>query len=397
MSVPMAATIPAPTRTGKRKGLLALLGAGFVLLGIPTVIVGPILPVFISRWSLSDTQAGLFFSVQFTAALCGVWITTALTSWRGYRPSLVIGYLLTGAGLAALNAPTHLLALIATAAFGVGYGMVVPPTNLSAAEAGGASVVSLLNFAWCIGAVACSPLILVALRHHFLTGFLWIVAFFALVLAVCFFLAGFPAEQGAPATESPSAPATTPAVGITVAVSALFFLYVGTETSMGGWAAEHTKRLAGHATSLTTMAPLFFYAGLMTGRAAAPLILKRLGELRVVRTALALVVVGIVVGICANSPRVAIVGLAIAGFGCSCIYPIYISWFSRWYGAGARRLGGVVFSLASLGASALPWLVGFISTRTGSLQVGLLVPLAGCFVMLVLLAMLQRRGLQFGD
>jgi fucose permease len=397
MSVPMAATIPAPIRTGKRAGLLALLGAGFVLLGIPTVIVGPILPVFISRWSLSDTQAGLFFSVQFTAALCGVWITTALTSWRGYGPSLVIGYMLTGVGLAALNAPTHMLALIATAAFGVGYGMVVPPTNLSAAEAGGASVVSLLNFAWCIGAVACSPLILVALRHHFLTGFLWMVAFFALVLAVCFFFAVFPAEHGAPSTESPGAPSTKPAVGITVAVSALFFLYVGTETSMGGWAAEDTKRLAGHATSLTTMAPLFFYAGLMTGRAVAPLILKWLGEFRVVLTALTLVVVGIVVVIGANSPRKAIVGLAIAGLGCACIYPIYISWFSKWYGVEARRLGGVVFSMASLGASALPWLVGFISTRTGSLRMGLLAPLVGCFVMLGLLALLQRRGLQFRD
>jgi fucose permease len=117
----------------------------------------------------------------------------------------------------------------------------------------------------------------------------------------------------------------------------------------------------------------------------------------VVLTALALVVAGIVVVIAANSPRVAIVGLAIAGLGCACIYPIYISWFSRWYGAGARRLGGVVFSLASLGASALPWLVGFISTRIGSLRIGLLVPLAGCFVMLGLLAQLQRRGLEFRD
>src|ERR1700683_5007894 len=216
MSVPMAATIPAPIRTGKRAGLLALLGAGFVLLGIPTVIVGPILPVFISRWSLSDTQAGLFFSVQFTAALCGVWITTALTSWRGYGPSLVVGYTLTGVGLAALNAPTHALALIATAAFGVGYGMVVPPTNLSAAEAGGASMVSLLNFAWGIGAVACSPLILVALRHHFLTGFRWTVAAGALGLAACFIFVAFPAEANASSNQSGGLPAASPALAITI-------------------------------------------------------------------------------------------------------------------------------------------------------------------------------------
>jgi fucose permease len=106
-------------------------------------------------------------------------------------------------------------------------------------------------------------------------------------------------------------------------------------------------------------------------------------------------VLGVLLIIGANSPRVAIAGLAIAGLGCASIYPIYISWFSQWYGAAARRLGGVVFSTASLGASALPWLVGFISTHTESLRVGLLVPLAGCFVMLGLLAFLRRRGLEF--
>lgn len=393
----MAIKIPTTSRDRHRKNLLALLAAGFILTGIPTVIIGPILPVFISRWSLTDTQAGLFFSVQFTAALCGVWITTALTSRYGYRPGLVIGYLLTGVGLAALNAPTHVLALVATAALGVGYGMVVPPTNLSAAEAGGASMVSLLNFAWGIGAVACSPLILVALRHHFLTSFLWIVGFGALLLAAFFLFVAFPVEAHESSTESAGARGAAPVLAITVVVSALFFTYVGTETSIGGWAAEDTKRLAGHATSLTTMAPLFFYAGLMLGRGAAPLILKWLGEFRVVLTALALDVVGIVLIIGAHSPRMAILGLAIAGLGCSSIYPIYISWFSKWYGAAARRLGGVVFSTASLGASALPWLVGLISTRIGSLRIGLLVPLAGCFVMLGLLTVLRRRGLRFSD
>jgi MFS transporter, FHS family, glucose/mannose:H+ symporter len=395
MTAPMAATTSVVSRVSKRTSLLALLGAGFVLTGIPTVILGPILPLFISRWSLTDAQAGLFFTVQFTAALCGVWITTALTSWRGYRPGLVIGYILTGVGLAALNAPTHLLAVMATAAFGVGYGMVVPPTNLSAAEAGGAGTVSLLNFAWCIGAVACSPLVLVALRNHFLSAFLWIVAFGAFVLAVCFLFVSFPEAHARPADASRSMSARAPVLGTTIAVSVLFFIYVGTETSIGGWAAEDAKRLAGHATSLTTMAPLFFYAGLMLGRGVTYLVLRRIGEIRVVLAALCLVTLGVGVILAAHSPGTAIPGLAIAGLGCSSIYPIYIAWFSKWYGAAARRLGGVVFSMASLGASAMPWLVGFVSTRTGSLPAGLLVPLIGCISMFGLLAILRRRELAF--
>jgi FHS family glucose/mannose:H+ symporter-like MFS transporter len=387
------ATLPAAAQSTKRMGLLALLAAGFVLTGFPTVIIGPILPIFISRWSLNDAQAGLFFTVQFAASLCGVWITTGLTSWRGYRPGLIVGYILTGVGLASLNAPTHGLALAATAAFGLGYGIVTPPTNLSAAETGGAGMVSLLNFAWGVGAVACSPLIMLALRHRFLSTFLYALAFCAFALAGCFVFAAFPHEHHAGTTESTASRAATPALAITIAVSALFFVYVGTETSIGGWAAEDLKRLARHATSLTTVAPMFFYAGLMTGRGIAPLALLRMSELRVVLTGLCLAMLGVVLVITASSQRAAIAGFAIAGLGCATVYPIYISWFSKWYGAAARRLGGVVFSMASLGGSALPWVVGLLSTRAGSLRVGLLVPLAGCLLMLGLLAALHRQRL----
>ncbi len=394
----MAATLASPARTGSSTRLLALLFAGFVLIGIPTVIIGPILPVFISRWSLNDSQAGFFFSVQFASSLCGVWIATALTHWRGYRRPLVLGYVLTGAGLALLNAPTHAQALIATALFGVGYGMVTPPTNLSAAEAGGersAGLVSLLNFAWGIGAVACSPLILLALRHRLLSPLLLTVAVGAVLLAGSFLAVTFPVDPHRSASEASTSPVVpAPALAITIAVSALFFIYVGTETSVGGWAAEHTKRLAGHASSLATIAPMFFYGGLTAGRGLAPLALMRVRENRVAIAALITAALGIAIVIAATSPHLAIVGLTIAGIGCASIYPIYISWFSKWYGAAARRLGGIVFSLASLGGSALPWLVGFVSKQSGSLRIGLLIPFVCPLLMIGILLLLRRRTAQ---
>jgi MFS transporter, FHS family, glucose/mannose:H+ symporter len=390
----MATTLAPSTRAASSTGLLAVLSAGFVLIGIPTVIIGPILPVFISRWSLDDSQAGFFFTVQFASALCGVWLATALTAWRGYRPPLVIGYVLTGIGLALLNAHTHAVALVATATFGVGYGMVTPPTNLSAAEAGGersAGLVSLLNFAWGIGAVSCSPLILLALRRQFLSALLLNLAVCAFLVAGALLFSRFPADHHSSSAVSSSFQLSPSAILLLTAVAALFFIYVGTETSIGGWAAEHAKRLAGHATNLSTVAPMFFYAGLMSGRALAPVILKRVRENRLALTWLGLAALGVAVIIVASSQSVAIGGLAIAGFGCSCIYPIYISWFSKWYGAAARPLGGIVFSMAALGGSALPWLVGFVSKHTGSLRTGLLIPLLSAFAMIAILLVLRRR------
>jgi FHS family glucose/mannose:H+ symporter-like MFS transporter len=393
----MATSATTSVTETKRKhvGLIALLSVGFILTGFPTIIAGPILPTFISRWNLTDSQAGLFFTVQFAASLAAVWITTGLTAWRGYRPGLVIGYVLTGVGLALLNAQTHSVALIAVALYGMGYGLVVPPTNLAGAEAGGAGTVSLLNFAWGIGAVACAPLLSVSLRHHSLTTFLWILAAVAIALAVAFAFASLPERHhdSSSAANSPSS-SSIPSVRITVIVATIFFLYVGSEAGIGGWAAEHAKRLAGHATELTTMSPLFFYAGLMVGRGLASLLLPRIGSFRFIVAAFTLSILGIVTIIAARSTSVAIAGFAIAGLGCATIYPIYISWFSHWYGSAARRLGGVVFSMASLGGSAMPWLVGFVSTKANSLPIGFLVPLAGILTMAVFVAILRKRRLQ---
>ena len=174
MSVTSTVAMPERT-TGSKTGLLAILFVGFILSGIATTIVGPMLPVFIRKWSLDDGQAGLFSSVQFLSALVGTLVSGAWMAWRGYRPSLVAGYALIGYGLATLNASTHVNALAATAAFGLGYGLITPGTNLYVAEAGGArsaSLLNLLNFTWGVGAMACSPLFAMALRINRLAGLL---------------------------------------------------------------------------------------------------------------------------------------------------------------------------------------------------------------------------------
>src|SRR5207237_10764064 len=61
--------------------------------------------------SLDDGQAGLFSTIQFLAALAGTLASSAIASWWGYRPALVLGYALLGGGLAGLTVDPHLLLL----------------------------------------------------------------------------------------------------------------------------------------------------------------------------------------------------------------------------------------------------------------------------------------------
>jgi fucose permease len=233
---------------------------------------------------------------------------------------------------------------------------------------------------------------MLAVRHRHLSTLLVMLAACAWTLAAAFLFVKFPAEIHAEKSETPAnMPAGVSGVAFTSGVASLFFIYVGTEASIGGWAAEHAKRLTREVTSLAMIAPTFFYGGLMSGRAAATLVLARVRGTYVITCALSLAVIGVAIVIAAPSQRIAVVGLAIAGAGCASIYPLYIAWFSRWYGTAARKFGGLVFSMASFGGSALPWLVGVTSTRFGSLRIGLLVPLAGCLVMAMVIAVLHRQ------
>ena len=382
------------TETQGHRNLLVLLFVGFVLSGIATTIVGPMLPIFIKRWSLDDGQAGFFSTIQFLAALGGTLASSAIAGWRGYRPALVLGYALMGGGLAALNANAHTIALTATAAFGLGYGLITPGTNLFVAELGGANSASLLNqlnFAWGAGAMICSPLIAVALKRNGLGVLLAGTAIFGGILVLGLLFVSFggqkhekdasPAEAGFPAI----------GLGVTIAMAAMFFIYVAMENGIGIWSAEYAKRLANGISGMTTRAPMFFYAGLTSGRAYAPLVLRRLSERKIVLGALGLAAAATALQIASRSLPSATVAVFLAGLGCASIYPIYIAWLSKWYGASAKHIGGILFAFASLGGAVGPWLVGFVSKNSGSLRVGLLVPLVSGLLMIVLVLLLRRR------
>jgi len=396
MSTTTSVAIPERTSSNST-GLLAVLFIGFILSGIATTIVGPMLPVFIRRWGLDDGQAGLFSTIQFLAALVGTGVSGAWMAWRGYRPSLVAGYALIGYGLATLNASTHVNALAATAAFGLGYGLITPGTNLYVAEAGGArsaSLLNLLNFTWGAGAMACSPLIAMALRRNRLPGLLIGYAVFGAILVFALLFARFGGAKHEKAVVNPEATPLRVGRGVTIALAVLFFTYVGMETSIGVWCAEYSRRIANGITNITTLAPMFFYAGLTAGRGLAPLVLLSLSERSLVLAALSLTVFGTTVVIFSGALKVAIVGIFLAGLGCASIYPVYIAWLSKWYGNRARRIGGYLFALASLGGSAGPGLVGIFSKYSGSLRVGFVVPLFSALLMIAIVASLRRQTSQ---
>jgi len=380
----------------RQRYLLMLLFAGFVLTGVEITLTGPMMPLFISRWSLNDSRAGLLLAIEFSGSLVGVWLSSLVTHHLGTRTSLVLGYLIIGIGLATLNTSSIAVVVFALGALGIGYGLVVPPTNLAVAEIGGAksaSLVSLVNFAWGAGAVSCSPLVLLALKNGLLPAFLFVAAGCGALLAFSFLFATFPVGKHHAADNSASPkPAIDLSLVTTFTLAALFFLYVSVEVSLGSWSAAYAKRLPGGGNSLSTIAPMFFYGGLLAGRASAPLVLAHVREFRLVVTALLVVIAGTTVFVLAPTQEIAFTSAVVAGLGCAAVFPIFVAWLSRWYGARAAKLGSVMFSMSSIGSAAGPWLVGFVSEHAGGLRAGLLVPLAAAISMLLLLLLVRRQA-----
>jgi fucose permease len=342
---------------------------------------------------LDDSQAGLFSTVQFLVALCGTLASSAITTRWGYRFPLLAGYALMAAGVFSLNAHSHAAALGATGAYGFGYGLITPVTNLFVAELGGAKsapLLSLLNFSWGVGAMTCSPLIAWALKNNSLPFVLigFAICGAALVLSLSFTSFGLERhERNANAAEAKEASGAT---GALILLAALFFIYVAMENGVGIWSAEYSRRIAGAITGLTTLTPMFFYAGLTAGRAGASLFLRRLSENKVVFGSLVLAAGGILLLIFSPSVRIVLAAVFLTGVGCASVYPIYIAWLSRWYGARARKIGGVLFAIASLGGSCGAWAIGMVSQLSESLRAGYVVPLVGTLAMIGLVFMLRR-------
>ena len=368
-----------------------LLCAGFVINGIVISLIGPILPLFMAKWGLNDSRAGLFSLVQFSGSFMGVLASSALISAKGFKPAITLGMALLGLGFALLNAPIFVLALLASGLYGLGYGLATPGTNLWVGESYGtrrASALSVMNLAWGAGAISSSPLAMLAMRTSHVSLLLNVVGVLGVVLALG--LLRMPFGKPAQKENASSGEAQgTAGTGVAILLATLFFVYVGTEVGTSYWASTHAARATAWAGNTWALAPMFFFAGLLGGRGAAAAILLHRKEVTVAVGGLLLAAAGETIFVAGRSPATLFGGAFLAGLGLASIFPILIAWLSKWYGTRARKVGGVMFALAALGSALMPPLVGVVSRYSGSLRIGLLVPLAGCAVMLTVIGLLR--------
>ena len=135
-------------------GLLFAGIATFVMMGAGQALFGPVLPVYVRDFSLTEGEAGLFVALLWVGCFLGV----ALMYFKGAQigPRHTLATMAVGTGVMA-SSPGWWLTLAGGMLFGMGYGMataVFNPRMMRAFGPKGPSMLSLLNATFGVGAIA---------------------------------------------------------------------------------------------------------------------------------------------------------------------------------------------------------------------------------------------------
>ncbi|HUZ96228.1 MAG TPA: MFS transporter [Edaphobacter sp.] len=357
-----------------------LMHFGFVLTGLGTALLGPILPLLTRQWHLLDAQSGLLLLAQFCGSFAG-----GVSVSRYLRRSLLTGLFAAAAGFGLFSVASG-LAAACTGLFlgGFGLGQIIASTNIIAGrrytEHRG-SALALLNFSWSFGAML-SPLLAAWLLPRFaLRGMLECFAALFLVagLAMTVEIGGMPEE-----IESAEAPAESKQLrwGVFLYFAALLVLYGGLETCLSGWLTTYALRYGDKTLAISEYTTLLLWMALTAGRAGSSVVMLRIGEKTVQRWGMALAVIFTAGLATAHSAMGIAVFAVLLGFSLAPFFPSTFALLMT--EKPAARQAGIVLAVSGLGAAALPWLMGVVSTRTGSLQVALALPLAAAILLLVM-------------
>jgi MFS transporter, FHS family, glucose/mannose:H+ symporter len=363
-----------------------LLHLGFALTGVGTVLLGAILPRLSVQWHLRDKDAGLLLLVQFATSASG-----ALLVRRNLWKTLALGYALFGAGAIGIFLLQQ-KSLAAFGAYGLGLGLAMTSTNMLTSrrypKRMGAAL-ALLNFSWSAGSVACPLLAAQFLRHAGGGAAFGTVGVVALPFALLPLLAE--REELNSSTNLQTGPTGIREVTTIVYFALLAFLYVGIEASVGNWMSTYATRVTAWSFAGSTTAVAAFWAALLLGRAITPAVLIRVTERRLYRLSVAVTLGSIVLLLAAHSQYTILAGSALTGLALGPVFPLILALFLA--EIGGSRNAGWVFAVAGLGGAVLSWLTGTISSGTGSLRVGLLVPAAAAVLMLLTISRSIRKPL----
>ena len=372
--------------------------------GIATNFLGPILPLLVRAWSISDAQAGSLFAAQFAGSALGSLVSTRRPSW-----SYAIGCACCAFAVPFMGWASWPLARSVILLNGIGVGLIINSGNIQVAgqtqTAGGSGSASLakVHFAWGLGALGCPWIIRAVFQWVPSQAFFLLLggSFATLTVGLLHKRTGAPAA--APQCAMLSKTTLPPRVQFFFAIALL--LYTGTENAISGWLPSfamriYTERGRGgldgsmQFSFLGMLCFTLLWAMELIGRGCVPAVLRYVSEPKLFNGTIASLFVSVtalatIPGRFQDHGAVLCAASAACGMSLAAIYPLLMGNLLK--RAGSPQGIGWVFTCAPAGAAILPWISGGAATVSGSVRASLLVPCAAALLLLVLAPHLYSR------
>jgi fucose permease len=341
-------------------------------------MLGPILPRLAHDWHIDDAHSGLLLAAKFAGSFLG-----GVSAPRRLRFGIAGGMVCSCAGFAGFAlSPGLLTGCLALFIGGFGLGQIIASTNILAGRryrSHTGSALASLNFFWSLGAVACGLIAAAVLPR-------WGLRVPLLSFAGMFLAAGLGGLLGtahlAPHAGE-SAPETVALPRITLARFALLlFLYGGLETCMTGWLTTYTLRFSDLRLFGGQSALVLLWSSLTVGRGVSAAAMRRVSESAVQRLGLALAAVFIAALTTTRSGALLSLDCLLLGLA---LAPFFPSTFAILMARRpTSREAGFILAVSGLGAALFPWMMGVVSTHSGSLRIAMAVPFALAMALLLL-------------
>ena len=255
---------------------------------------------------------------------------------------------------------------------GIGLGQIIASTNILAGRryrAHTGSALASLNFFWSLGAVITGVLVAAFIPRYGLRNPLLYFAGLYLLSG----MGGLIRHTNSASGVVSKSESTLPLAASSIAFFALLlFLYGGLETCLTAWITTFTVRFSDLHLLGGQSGVVLLWASLTGGRALASLAMRRASELTVQRAGLVLAGAAIAILSWAHSGWILSSCCILLGLGLAPFFPATFAVLMRQQ--PPAKTAGFILAVSGLGAALFPWMMGVLSTQTGSLRIAMVVP-----------------------
>lgn len=353
--------------------LLIIIYVVGVSLGLPDSLIGAGWPEMHLDLHVDSSFAGAITMIIAGGTVISSLISDRLTHWLGVGYVVFLSVAISSAALFGFSTAQNFTQLCLWAIpYGLGAGAVDAALNNYVAIRFSSRHMSWLHCSWGIGA-SISPLIMsrcLALDLGWHTGYR-VVSMLQIVLALTL-LVSLPLwkQRGVDSTDrtfeihAQSPLQTLRCKGVLYALLA-FFSYSALETTTTLWLSSYLVQTKGLQVDTAAGLSSLFVVGITTGRFASGFISNRLGDKRLIRSGIAIILFGSASLLIPLHDRYGIlISLIIFGLGCAPVYPALLHATPTHFGTTySQSVMGVQMAAAYVATILMPPLFGKLASK----------------------------------